>query len=360
MSKLKKCFFIVFIFVSSSCLALNKDTFNKIQVQVLPSAFYTPETRIGFGGIFYSYFNIGKIDSVSRKSNTQTYASITINKQFAFENDYQIWLKKNTFYLTGSIDYKMFPELFYGIGNETQETKKTMISFDLLNIHTQSFVRVYRKMYAGIAFDCQNLYNQDMGIKQFMSMRKIHGSMGYTAKGIGPIFMMDHRNNPLNPSQGSYLLVSYVDFKHVFKNQHAFVSFNLDARKYFTFFKKIVWNGNLYFSSSKGDVPFRILPEIGGARFLRGYYKGRFRDNNLIVIQHEFRTPIYKRFGIAAFGGLGSVANSISDFKSNQFHYNYGFGLRYKINKKENTNIRIDCGITKDSQGLYIVFAEAF
>jgi hypothetical protein len=34
--------------------------------------------------------------------------------------------------------------------------------------------------------------------------------------------------------------------------------------------------------------------------------------------------------------------------------------LRIKVDKKNNANFRIDYGMTKDSQGLYIVFAEAF
>ena len=70
--------------------------------------------------------------------------------------------------------------------------------------------------------------------------------------------------------------------------------------------------------------------------------------------------PIYNMLGLAVFGGVGSVAKTLSQFKTNEIHYDYGVGLRIRVNKKENTNIRIDYGFTKDSQGLYVVFAEAF
>jgi hemolysin activation/secretion protein len=103
-----------------------------------------------------------------------------------------------------------------------------------------------------------------------------------------------------------------------------------------------------------------MLASIGGPRFLRGYYRGRFRDKNMMVLQQEFRMPIYKRLGIAAFGGIGSVSNKSKELLKNEVHYNYGIGLRILINKKENANLRVDYGITKDSHGLYIVFAEAF
>ena len=152
---------------------------------------------------------------------------------------------------------------------------------------------------------------------------------------------MDNRDNPLNPTKGSYLEASYVDYKNFIDNKNMFTSLTIDARKYYTIFKKVVWNGNAYFAFNKGEVPYRMLPEIGGARFLRGYYRGRFRDKTIwFFLQHEFRMPVYKMLGVALFGGIGSVAKSVDKFKTNQIHYNYGVGLRIRVNKKENTNIR--------------------
>ena len=69
---------------------------------------------------------------------------------------------------------------------------------------------------------------------------------------------------------------------------------------------------------------------------------------------------MFWRIGIAAFGGIGQVADKVQSFDSGSFKYDYGFGLRYKINKKENINLRLDMGFTKEGHGLYIVFAEAF
>ncbi|MGL4599588.1 MAG: BamA/TamA family outer membrane protein, partial [Bacteroidia bacterium] len=74
----------------------------------------------------------------------------------------------------------------------------------------------------------------------------------------------------------------------------------------------------------------------------------------------EFRMPVYKRIGVAAFGGVGAVSKKASQLLATNFHASYGLGLRICIDKKENTNLRIDYGFGKDSHGLYIVFAEAF
>jgi hypothetical protein len=348
----------ILIFVFSSGFSTPADSL-KSKIGAMPSVFYTPETRLGAGALIYSHFKFNKNDSILKKSNTQSYISYTINKQFAFSNDYQLWLKQNKFYLTGAVDYTKTPQFFYGIGNDTKENDRVNVSFDLIKIHSKNLMQVYKNIYSGIVFQYQQVYKHDVHLMS-PSARELYGNMGYAAKGLGPILIIDNRNNPLNPSKGSYLEASYIDYKNIIDNENMFVSFTFDARKYHTFFKKLIWNGNAYFAFNKGAVPYRMLPQLGGARFLRGYYAGRFSDNNMFVLQQEFRMPIYKMIGMAAFGGVGEVAKTIPDFRKNELHYDYGVGLRIRVNKKENTNIRIDYGFTKDSQGLYIVFAEAF
>lgn len=330
---------------------------------VLPSAFYTPETRLGAGAFYYVYFNANKLKTPGKKSNAQSYASYTLNKQFAFENDYQIWLRADTWYLTGSLDYSRFPEFFYGIGNDTKEQDRVMVSFDVIRIKSKNLYSIGKQVYGGLYFQHEHLFNQNITLLEAPMTPMcdvIPGGMGFVATGLGPVFIVDKRDNPLNPAKGSYLETSLQCFNKAIGSQYHFTAFVADARKYHTFYKKIIWNANAYVFFNKGDVPYRMLPAIGGARFLRGYYRGRFRDQNLFIAQQELRMPVYKWLGVAMFGGIGAVSEKATDLLKHKIHYDYGVGLRIRINKKENTNLRLDYGITKDSQGLYFVFAEAF
>jgi len=346
-------------------LALNKanaipaDSLKKHKVGVLPSAFYTPETRLGFGSLVYTYLKIGN-DSLTKKSNTQSYLSYTINKQFAFENDYQIWLAKNKYYFTGSFDYSRFPQYYYGIGNSTKQSDKIMFRYDLLKIQTKSLIKIAGIIYGGVSFQYQNVFNQDIELMSNSMCAEIYGSKGFVSKGIGPIIIVDKRDNPLNPAKGFYVEASYLDYKNLLVNKHMFSSLLIDLRKFNTLFGKLISNSSFFLNTNDGMVPYRLMAEIGGARFLRGYYRGRFRDNNMFALQQEFRMPVYKMFGLAVFGGIGNVASKPKLLLSNEIHYDFGIGLRIRVNKKENANLRIDYGITKDSQGLYVVFAEAF
>ncbi len=354
--------FLIALVLAIKCSYSNPSDSTKFKICALPSMFYSPETRLGFGGFVYSYFNSSKSGLINKKSNAQSYLSYTINKQFSFENDYQIWLKNNKYYLTGALDYSRFPEFFYGTSNDTKESDRIMISFDVVKFQSKNLIQLEKGFYGGIYFQYQNLFNQNTKLKSSMAMmcELIPGGMGFNASGIGPIFIYDKRDNPLNPATGGYLETSLQYFDKPISSPYKFTSFIFDVRKYNTLFKKLIWNGSAYIFLNKGEVPYRMLATIGGARFLRGYYRGRFRDNNMIVLQQEFRMPIYKWFGLAIFGGVGSVAKNVKDFSKNEIHYDYGVGIRLRINKKENTNLRLDYGITKDSQGIYLIFAEAF
>lgn len=86
--------FFISVVVCYKAFSTPADSLKKINIGALPSVFYSPETRLGMGGLFYAYFNLSKNDPLAKKSNTRSYISYTFNKQFAFENDYQIWLKK--------------------------------------------------------------------------------------------------------------------------------------------------------------------------------------------------------------------------------------------------------------------------
>jgi len=359
---LKAIKLFIYFFVFGKAYSSPADSLINKNIKVLPTAYYSPETRLGLGVFVYAYFNTNKASLINRKSNAQSYFSYTLNKQFSVENDYQIWLKNNKIYLTGGLDYTRFPEYYYGISNSSKEEDRVMISFDAIKFQSKNLVQFKKNLYGGIYFHYQHLYNLDTKIKTPMTSlcEPIPGGAGYAVSGIGPILIYDKRDNPLNPANGAYLETSFQYFNRSFGNSYKFTSFILDARKYHTFFKKLIWNGNAFFHLNKGEVPFRMLATIGGARFLRGFYRGRFRENNMIVLQQEFRMPVYKMLGLAIFGGVGSVAKEVKNFKINEFHYNYGVGIRIRINKKENTNLRLDYGITKDSKGIYVVFAEAF
>ena len=343
--------------ISMFCVTLifaQSDSTKRISLQPLPSIFHTPETSWGFGATLLG-FNTPK-DSTTTRSNAQLFVDVTLRKQISFQSDFNIYTRNDKWYIRGSHDLSKFPEFYFGIGNNNKRSDRCLIDISYFDLNVTGYRKLKKDWYLGPRIHYQNLNHIN---KEIIQDGIQIGEMGYTSIGTGIGFLIDKRNNLLNPSEGYFiesLVTKYLDLSHSSKG---FLNHTLDAR-YYKSFNKLILNTNLFTVHNQGVVPFRMMPFLGGARFLRGYYAGRFRDNNLSLFQAELRRPVFWRIGVAAFSGVGQVYSAIQEFNSNNFHFNYGGGLRFKINKNSEANIRLDYGKTKDSHGFYIVFGECF
>lgn len=91
---------------------------------------------------------------------------------------------------------------------------------------------------------------------------------------------------------------------------------------------------------------------------MRGYYQGRYTDNDMITVQVELRQHIWRRIGCAVWGGAGNVFPSLSRFDWSQTLPNYGAGLRWELKKR--VNVRLDYGFGKKTSGFLLNINEAF
>jgi outer membrane protein assembly factor BamA len=333
----------------------SKDSVKRVRIQPLPSVFHTPETSWGFGATVLGFIN--PKDTSTRKSNAQLFLDFTLNRQASFQSDFNIFTKKNTWYIKGSHDLSKFPEFYFGIGNENPKDGHCLIDITYFDGKVTFFKKLTGQLYAGPTFHHQQLQHIN---KPIIQDGFAIDNMGYMSTGFGVSALIDNRNNLLCPSEGYYLetkIQRYFDQSH---STSGFTNQQIDLRYYHTFKHDIVLNTNLYSVHNQGIVPFRMMPFIGGPRFLRGYYAGRFRDNNLSLIQGEVRKTVFWRVGVAAFSGVAQVYSMPSEFQVNKFHYNYGAGLRFQLHKDSPANIRVDYGRTADSHGFYVVFGECF
>jgi outer membrane translocation and assembly module TamA len=93
---------------------------------------------------------------------------------------------------------------------------------------------------------------------------------------------------------------------------------------------------------------------------MRGFFEGRYRDENLLVLQAEYRVQLYERWGAAIFLSAGDVSDSLRSFNLGDFRLAGGLGLRYAYNVKERINLRLDVAVTEESSGVYFSVGEAF
>ncbi|HPE77192.1 MAG TPA: BamA/TamA family outer membrane protein [Draconibacterium sp.] len=344
--------FFLLIFSYSIYSQENKPT-RKVSVLPVPALGYSPETKTYVGAV--TLFTFHNSDSLTRSSNASVEFNYTWNKQLIFESDWNYFLPEEHWFTRGLIHFSKYPDLYYGIGFNTPasnevnfQSNRTIIDADLFrNIKNNYFVG------SGIRYSA---FNNIEYLKDSLIYNELKSENTF---GLKVLFFNDARNNILSPTKGDYF-----EFGNSFNFSTSFyLKMTLDYRYYFAFGEndKHTLASRFYQSSVFGNPPFYDFAEIGGDEFVRGYFLGRSRDKNLLSLQIEMRNHLFWRIGIATFGGISMVYKNINQIENESFKPNAGFGFRFLVDKKENTNLRIDYAVGAQNQsGFYISFGESF
>ena len=105
----------------------------------------------------------------------------------------------------------------------------------------------------------------------------------------------------------------------------------------------------------KGDqeIPFYMMPSVGGGDDLRGFASHRFNDRNSLLLQAEWRIVANRFLESAVFYDAGKVTARTSDLDLNHLKSDYGFGVRF--NAMVRTVLRVD--VARSNEGTRLVFA---
>ena len=106
-------------------------------------------------------------------------------------------------------------------------------------------------------------------------------------------------------------------------------------------------------TGSGKQVPFFMLPAIGGGSSLRGYSSWRFRDLNSLLLQAEWRVLVNSFFDMAVFYDAGKVEHRAKELDLDGLKSDVGIGFRF--HGPAATPLRIE--LAKGNEGIALVFA---
>lgn len=340
--------------------AVDSASTKKVTFNGYPYLFYTPETQaaLGGGGIFLFYT---KKNDVLRPSKVGFGAHYTSNKQYKFSVNPTLYFNENRLVVQAPMSFSYSLDKFWGQGNNTEDTGTE--EYFREDIKVQLEVQVPPLLFfadrTGFILEFQDTKIVDTKENAFLNNQEVIGFDGGQLYGTGFNFVWDRRDNIFYPTSGLFQFIKIILYTE--PNDYIFSSLEVDVRKYKTIAKKGVLATNLYFNSVSTNAPFYKLPALGGKSHMRGYFEGRYRDNNFIMLQFEYRQYFWRKFGFVAFGALGDVAPEVTDLAFSSLKHSIGGGLRYLFNKKENVNLRMDIGVGKDgTTGIYFGIEEAF
>jgi hypothetical protein len=177
---------------------------------------------------------------------------------------------------------------------------------------------------------------------------------------LGLHLQRDTRDSTFYPTKGTFFNGIGDFFDQAWGSRREYQTYKLSFSGYREVATRQVVAYQVLGCSSNGNPPFYDLCLYGVNNQLRGYTGGEFQDRRMFTTQGEYRLELPKRLGLVAFAGIGGVAEAWGDLNSDRLLPSVGAGLRFKLDKKNHINYRVDFAYGREGHTLSIGVGEAF
>ena len=361
----------------------------------LPAIAYNPANGWMFGMAPSATWYMGNPEN-TKLSNLVGNLLYTTKKQWIFSSRSNIFLDENKLILIGDWRYFITSQPTYGLGSSTPNDPianpsdptvlwgEQQMDFRLIRFYETVLKRISTSnFYLGVGYHLdihskiENFMNEEFDPNIQFVHDDYNSSLGfdldrYTLSGITINGIFENRDNAVSPYEKNFALISYKINPSFLGSDQSSSTLLMDYRHYFNLSEKRkrhllgVWTYANFLVS--GKLPYMNLPSLGWDMFGRtgrGYAQGRFRGENMLYAESEYRFPLQKEketFGGTVFVNANSFGSKYSGEKLlENINMSYGVGLRVMINKENRTTITADYGIgRKGNSGFYLNINETF
>jgi len=179
----------------------------------------------------------------------------------------------------------------------------------------------------------------------------------------GAFLEYDYRDHAGGPRSGGHYIVEFSDYLDQDLGRHDFQRLEINLQQYIPFFNQrrvIALRGKtiMTFQEDGQRVPFYLQPVLGGSDDLRGFREFRFYDDNLIVLNAEYRWETFSGLDMALFADAGKVFPRRSQWNFTDLESSVGFGLRF--NAHNSVFLRLDVGFSHEGFQVWVKFSNIF
>lgn len=317
----------------------------------VPIVQYAPETNWVFGAAVQTYF---RCPNQTQSSIVQVSGAYTLKNQWYVKSSGTLYAGKRTHWkFVYRIGFRNFPDRWYEQGNEWRWKSSESYRSRQFNLTFQPMYRLPKGWAVGL---------------------NINGLWEHTSRweesawtGIGAIAQYDSRDTQFYPHKGLFFSVTCSDYEPLNRHYARFAAIHTDLRHFCGIYRDLLFAWQCITQWTIGNnIPYSLLPTLGGEDVLRGLPANMFRDQSLWALQGELRFPIYRLLRGTAFASIGDVYN-LKHWQWEVPKVGYGIGLRVCINKIK-VNVRLDVARnnvykswnTWDSYSFYLTAMEAF
>lgn len=253
---------------------------------------------------------------------------------------------------------------FWGIGPDTPKEERTSYKFDRPYVSAALSFMPTRKHWSLNGELELTQWSQKSGKGRFPSVETVFtpstlpglgAEATYVHSQVGAGF--DWRPTPAYARRGGYYGVTVHDYTDT-KSAFGFNQVDYEAVQHFPILRE-TWvislraEAQTAFDKGGQQIPFFMMPSVGGASSLRGYDPWRFRDRNSLLLQGEWRIMVNRYLDTAFFFDAGKVTHRLSDLDLQGLKHDFGFGARF--HSVDATVLRID--VAKSREGTRLVLA---
>jgi outer membrane protein assembly factor BamA len=262
--------------------------------------------------------------------------------------------------------HRNYPQrLFFGLGTDTSIDDRTSYRLVDSGLQLQAGYRALPWLEAGIRVGGFRTEISGGTLDDVPTTEEVFDET--TAPGIeaqpnfvlGEIFAeVDYRDVPANARSGGFYGIRLAAYRDLDFGKFSFDRVDVEATQLFDFFDKrrvLVLHGRFSRSDPRAgnEVPFYLMPYLGGDDTTRGYFEYRFYDRNLVVVNAEFRWEAFAGLDMALFFDAGKVADELREIRLSDLKTSYGIGFRFSARNR--FVFRLDIG-TGGGEGTRVFF----
>jgi outer membrane protein assembly factor BamA len=253
---------------------------------------------------------------------------------------------------------------FYGVGSDTTPEDKTSYLFNSKGAGATARVQPVKFLAAGVGYDYLDMHTGRGRTGTSVEQRFIPGLIA----GIGAnpnynrtqLFAeIDWRQSPGYTTSGGFYRVDWSRYDQTNNGPYSFRRLDAEVNQFIPLVHAN-WVVALRAAASLTDtdagdtVPYFLLPDLGGARMLRGYPIWRFRGRDSLLLTAEYRWMAGQFVDMALFVDAGKVTATRRDFDLGGLKHSIGIGVRFHTLAA--TVLRVEAARTR-GEGVGLVFA---
>ena len=227
---------------------------------------------------------------------------------------------------------------FFGLGNDTLRGARTSFDYEPFTAGLNAALRPAQIFEVGGGLDYLRVDTgpgtSGTSIEDAFTPDEAPG-LGLDAKYLRAraYAELDSRDAPGYTRRGTLLRAEFSDYAQD-GDGYSFNRLDFDARQFIPILREnwvIALRAlvSVTDAAAGDEVPYFLMPSLGGGSDLRAYSSFRFRDRNRLLVSAEYRWTPSHFLDMAFFYDAGKVAADRSDLDFDGLKKSYGIGARF-------------------------------